>query len=211
MQNFRRYAITFFLLMCVGFSLNAQTLSASNANLFESDSILPIMLSGDLRSLLNDRGNNPQSHPLILSYKADNGSEVSISIHAKTRGHFRRTMGDCKYPPLLLEFTKSDTLAASVFHQQRKIKLVVPCRDEEDVIREWMVYKIYNLVTPESFRVRLVRITLNDTKRKKTTKTFKGFLLEKEQQWPPVNNDKIIKKQTNRLKIERNNLRKMTV
>lgn len=211
MQNFRRYAINFFFLMCVGFSLNAQTLSASSAGLFENDSILSITLSGDLRSLLNDRGNNPQSHPLILSYKADNGGEVSISIHAKTRGHFRRTMGDCKYPPLLLEFTKSDTLAASVFHQQRKIKLVVPCRDEEYVLREWMVYKIYNLVTPESFRVRLVRITLNDTKRKKIADSFYGFLLEDEQQLAARNHDIIIKKQTDPLQIEPDNFMKMAV
>jgi hypothetical protein len=119
---------------------------------------------------MNDRSDNPQYHPLILSYNDNNGT--LLSMQAKTRGHFRRTNGNCTYPPLLLQFTKNDTLSSSIFSGQNKLKLVMPCRGDDYVVREWLVYKIYNLITPKSFRARLVSIELNDTKRKKITPHF---------------------------------------
>ena len=58
----------------------------------------------------------------------------------------------------------------------------MPCRQSEYLIREWLVYKLYNLVTPQSFRVRLVNVTLEETKNKKQTAPFFGILLEEEKQ-----------------------------
>jgi hypothetical protein len=176
-------------------SSGTASLPLSTENLFDSDDSLTIRLTGNISGLMNDRRDNPASYPLILSYKADNGDEISLSIQAKTRGHFRRTMGSCTYPPLLLQFSKSDTLASSIFKQQRKLKLVMPCRGDEYIIREWLAYKIYNLVTPQSFRARLVAIELNDTKKKKTTPPFYGMLLEEDQQMAKRNHDVLIKRQ----------------
>jgi len=169
--------------------------SSSTKGLFDTDEPLNIRLSGNIRELMNDRIDHPKYHPLQLSYKAEEGNEVSLSIEAKTRGHFRKTMGNCTYPPILLHFSKSDTLSSSIFSKQNKLKLVMPCRGDEYVIREWLVYKIYNLITPESFNARLVRIELNDTKRKKISPPFYGFLLEEEQQMAKRNNDVLINKQ----------------
>ena len=165
--------------------------------LFDSDEILNIRLTGNIRELMNDRAEKPGPHPLILSYKSESGDEVSLFIQAKTRGHFRKTMGNCTYPPILLEFSKSDTLLSSIFHQQNKLKLVMPCRGNEYVIREWLVYKIYNLVTPKSFRARLVAVELNDTKKKKITSPFYTILLEEQQQMATRNHDVLIKRQLN--------------
>ena len=58
----------------------------------------------------------------------------------------------------------------------------MPCAGEDYIIREWLVYKIYNLVTPNSFKVRLVRIDLDDAKSKKQAAPFYGFLIEDEKQ-----------------------------
>jgi len=169
--------------------------SSSTKGLFDTDEPLKIRLSGNIRELMNDRIEHPQYHPLRLSYKAEDGNEVSLSIEAKTRGHFRKTMGNCIYPPIQLHFLKSDTLSSSIFSKQNKLKLVMPCRGDEYVIREWLVYKIYNLITPESFNARLVQIELNDTKRKKISPPFYGFVLEEEQQMAKRNNDVLINKQ----------------
>jgi hypothetical protein len=200
------HALVYFVSGCIILSntINAQAYNDSSntaphplsaESLFDTDDSLTIKLTGDLSKLMNDRDDNPKSHPLILSYKAENGSEISISIQAKTRGHFRRTMGACTYPPLLLQFSKSDTLASSIFKEQRKLKLVVPCRGDDYIIREWLAYKIYNLVTPQSFRARLVTIELNDTKKKKITSPFYGMLLEEEQQMAKRNHDVLIKRE----------------
>ena len=176
-------------------SAGSAILPSSPQGLFDREEPLAIRLTGNIRALMNDRGDNPELRPLILSYKTENGNDISLSIQAKTRGHFRKTMGGCTYPPLLLQFSKSDTLSSSIFSQQHKLKLVVPCRGDEYVIREWLVYKIYNLVTPQSFRTRLVTIELDDTKKNKTTPPFYGLLLEEEQQMAKRNHDVLFKRQ----------------
>ncbi|HYK46025.1 MAG TPA: hypothetical protein VEV83_12690 [Parafilimonas sp.] len=164
------------------------------AGLFDNDSILTIRLSGNIRELMNDRADVSQLHPLVLSYRAEDGTEVPVSIQAKTRGHFRKTMGDCTYPPISLQFSKSDTLSSSIFWDQNKLKLVMPCQGEDYVVREWLVYKAYNLVTLKSFRARLVKVELNDTKKNKVTPGFYGILLEEDQQVAARNNDVVIKR-----------------
>lgn len=200
----------FFLIGCPVQS-KTQSPAGNDTGLFDTDSVLQITMSGDIRGLMNDRGNKPGDHPLILTYKAGNGMDYSISIFAKTRGHFRKTMGNCKYPPIYLEFSKSDTLNASVFHEQHKLKLVMPCKQDDYIIREWMAYRIYNLVTPESFRVRLARITLNDTKKKNISEPFYAFLVEDAQQLAGRNHCFILKKQFNPKEIEQSAFLKMAV
>ncbi len=154
----------------------------SEKDLFESDEILPITLKGNIRDLLNDRGETPTYHPVTLSYKNKDSSEVNIPVQMKTRGHFRKLKANCKYPPLLINFPKDVDRLSTVFSGQNKLKLVTPCAGEDYVIREWLVYKIYNLITPMSFRARLVRIDLDDDKSKKQAAPFYGFLIEDEKQ-----------------------------
>jgi hypothetical protein len=151
-------------------------------DLFESDKVLPIILKGRLKDLLNDRTEEPKNYPLTLSYIKTDGSKSEIPVEVKTRGHFRKVKGNCSYPPLLIHFPKTGLHAASIFSEQAKLKLVMPCRGDEYVIREWLVYKIYNLVTPKSFRARLVKVQLADDKNKKLPDPVYGILLEEEKQ-----------------------------
>jgi len=167
---------------------------SSSKGLFESNEVLHIKLTGNLRDLMNDRGDKPKLHPLTISYTGESGTEVALPIQAKTRGHFRKALGGCTYPPILLQFSKNDALASSVFSQQSKLKLVMPCRGDEYVLHEWMPYRIYNLVTPESFRARLVSVELNDTRKNKTTPPFYGFLLEEDHQVASRNHEVLIKR-----------------
>ena len=57
-------------------------------------------------------------------------------------------------------------MGGTVFDGQNGIKLVSHCRDRDDdeqnVIEEYLVYRTYNLLTDESFRVRLARVTYAD-------------------------------------------------
>jgi hypothetical protein len=179
----------------VCFTISGQTEKAHGTGLFDNDSVLKITLGGNLRDLMTDKADNPQNHPVTISYHQEDGKELSIPAEARTRGHFRRTMGNCMYPPLLLQFAKSDILPSSIFKQQDKLKLVMPCVGDDYVIREWMVYRIYNLVTPKSFRARLVSVELYDTKKKKSTSPFYGILLEEDRQMATRNEDVLVKRQ----------------
>jgi len=156
--------------------------SSSGKELFESDEILEITISGLTKDLLKDRSDNAKEHPMNILYKAEDGTEISLAAELKTRGHFRRLMGNCTYPPLQVNFTENDTLDSSIFKGQNKLKLVMPCSGDEYVVREWLVYKLYNVITPKSFRARLVKVTLNNTKNNKTESPFYGMLLESEKQ-----------------------------
>jgi hypothetical protein len=152
----------------------------SGKDLFDSDEMLSFTLKGNIRDLLNDRGDKPSYHPITLSYRNKDSSEVNIPVKIKTRGHFRKLKANCKYPPLQINMPKDIDGLSSVFSGQKKLKLVMPCAGEDYVIREWLVYKIYNLITPMSFRVRLVQIDLDDAKSKKQAAPFYGFLIEDE-------------------------------
>ena len=59
---------------------------------------------------------------------------------------------------------------------------MVPCKGDEYVVREWLTYKLYNVITPNSFRARLVKVKLDDVTKGKTTDAFYGILLEEEKQ-----------------------------
>jgi hypothetical protein len=167
--------------------LSSQKLSAG---LFDSDEVLNIKLSGSIRSLFNDRGDNAPYRPLVLTYKNADSSSVTINIRAKTRGNFRRQKSNCTYPPILLNFIKKEA-KPSLFDQQDKLKLVNPCAGEEFVVREYLVYKLYNLITPKSYKARLARVTFDDVDRKKET-TFLSILLEEDEQMAKRNNTKLM-------------------
>ena len=162
-------------------------------NLFDQEDILDFTLKGNLKTLFKDRGDNPSYHPITISYVSTGGETIDISLKAKTRGRFRRSASNCVYPPILLNFSKKKTPPNSLFQGQDKLKLVVPCRDDRYVVREYLVYKLYNLLTEYSFKARLVRVVYMDEEKGKTTDPLFGVLIEDEDEMALRNQMKILK------------------
>lgn len=154
---------------------------AQPKSLFDSEDILEVTLRGDLKVALGDRGEDPQYHNASLRY-TDDQSVIDIPIRIKTRGNFRKDPANCKYPPLFLNFAKSSTPESSIFYNQDKLKLITPCRGDQYVINEYLVYKLYNLVTPLSFKARLLKVTFEDTVKNKSSDPYYGVFLEEEEQ-----------------------------
>jgi hypothetical protein len=167
---------------------------SSSPTVFDSEEILDITLKGNVRDLLNNRTGEAKNFPILVKYHGKDGTADSLPITMKTRGHFRRIRSNCEYPPLLLQFTKGSIAANSRFFGESKLKLIMPCKGEEFVIHEWMVYKLYNLLTPLSYKAALVRVTLADDARKKNTAPFYGVLLEQDKQMARRNNLVLIKR-----------------
>lgn len=170
--------------------------------LFDTDEVLDIILTGKIKELLNDRSENPKNYPVLLRSVHPGGENIEIPVEVRTRGHFRRLEGNCTYPPLMIQFPKKGDKTGSIFSEQAKLKLVMPCRGDDYVIREWMVYKLYNLITPKSFRARLVKVHLEDVRNKKLPPPVYGILLEEEKQMARRNSciaveKKLQPKQTN--------------
>ena len=163
------------------------TTDSTRMKLFGSDEPFEITLSGNVKELLIDRAVVSQFHPMMLMYARDS-VRLSIPVEMRTRGHFRKMKENCIYPPLLIHFLKNDNHLSSVFNEQVNLKLTMPCQGDEYVVNEYLVYKIYNLISPQSFRVRLVRVKMEDTKSKKVTGPFYGFLYEEHAQMASRNN-----------------------
>lgn len=151
--------------------------------LFESDAPLQLRFAGDLRTLLNDRDSlKAEYHPFTLVYRAGDAAPESVAVRLRTRGHWRRQKRNCDYPPLLLNFPQSK-VEGTVFAGQNRLKLVTPCRPsrrdyEQYVLGEYLAYKVYNLLTPLSLRVRLAPATYVDTTGRQDSLTTYTFLLE---------------------------------
>ncbi len=181
-------------LILVFFMILSHFVFGQNEGLFENDRILEISLKGDARSLFKNTKGDAEYFDFEIEYSEDSGNERLIPLRVKTRGHFRREMNVCDYPPLLLNFAKKD-VENTIFSGQDKIKLVMPCRGEKYVLREYLAYKMYNLLTPMSFKVRLVRLTVLDSSNSgKSIDPFIGFLIEEEDQMAERNGMKSLDK-----------------
>ena len=181
MSTLKKYFVVGFYCL-LGAFIPAATAQTESQGLFDQESPLKMALSGKLPPFFEDPSKTPRKYAQVLSYPDANGHIVEIPIEVSARGHFRRLLGHCSYPPLQLIFPKNEVQQTSIFKDQVKTKLVMPCRGDEYVIREWLVYKLYNLISPYSFRVRLVQLTLVDEERKKPIEPFYAFLLEEEKQ-----------------------------
>jgi len=166
---------------------------SQSPGLFDSDQVMKFTLRGDLKTVFKDRRDDSEYYKATIRYM-DNQGEVDIPIKIKTRGHFRKQAGNCQYPPLQLNFAKSSTPDNSVFWGHDKMKLVTPCQGDQYVINEYMVYKLYNLITPKSFKARLVSVIYEDTVKNKISDPSFGILLEEEDQMAARNNSVSIEK-----------------
>ncbi len=169
------------------------TMLGQSSHLFDTDDVMELNLKGDLKTVFKDRGDDPQYHKATLQYKVDSNT-INIPLKIKTRGHFRKMSSNCKYPPILLNFKKSATPKGSVFKGQDKMKLVTACQSEEYVVHEYLVYKLYNLISPRSFKAKLVKVTFQDTVKNKSLTPYYGILLEEEKQMVKRNQGSSFKK-----------------
>jgi hypothetical protein len=149
--------------------------------LFSDHSVIVLTITAPMPSLLKQRPNQ-EYLPGIIEYTEADGSTVTIDTGVRTRGNYRRQKRICPFPPLRVNVDKSQA-RGTLFHKQDKIKLVAHCRDnselyEQGVIREYLAYRILNLLTDISYRVRLARITYVDSEGKHDDRTQYGFFIE---------------------------------
>jgi len=155
---------------------------AENRRLFRSQDVLAFTLTADFKSI--DRDRDPAStktFPGTLTFEQPDGSTVTKPVQVRGRGHSRRNPKICDFSPLRLEFKKEE-MAGTVFAGHSWIKLGTHCRSnavfEQYVLREYTAYRIFNLITPQSFRARLARPTYVEASTQKPIATRFGMLIE---------------------------------
>ena len=152
------------------------------APLFAEESPLEIRIESDFRQIRRDRREGNPEHEGVVVVIDDDGGETRWPVQVRTRGNFRLQSSTCSFPPIRLNFPKSEVVGG-VFEGQDKIKLVTHCRDryQEELLREYLAYRIYNVVTDQSFRVRLARVTYVDTSGNEDPLTRNAFFIEMEE------------------------------
>jgi hypothetical protein len=156
-------------------------------SLFRSDEIIKMELRSDFSAIQKDRDGNPVYHNSELIYYNAANEPVKLSAKVMVRGNFRMKPTNCNFPPLLVNFRRND-VKNTIFENQDKLKLVTPCQSEEDLIKEYTAYKMYNQVTDLSFKVRLVKILYFDTYLNKTVFEKYSFFLENKEHVAERNN-----------------------
>ena len=139
--------------------------------------ILNVNLELDFEKMLENKRSNTYQ-PAVFSYTDKEGNVQSWQIKTRVRGRFRRMK--CEMPPLKLQFPKKE-LKSNGFKKHNDFKLVTHCLEgkegNDNVLREYLAYELYNLVSKQSLRTQLVKITYNDNKSKSKTIRY-GILIE---------------------------------
>ncbi|MDH3902482.1 MAG: hypothetical protein OES90_04600, partial [Xanthomonadales bacterium] len=108
------------------------------------------------------------------------GQQHTIDAEVAPRGITRR-LRVCKFPPLKIHFDKK-ALKGSEFRGNKSLKLVTYCKIqskyEQYYIKESLIYRMYNLLTDYSFRVKPMMIEYLDNEGKDDPITRFGFLIE---------------------------------
>ena len=173
--------------LCFLFLLSGVALAQEKQNVLFTE---PAAISSDPSDLMTLRleipiktlrkETNDSVYTKSTLYYKEKDAWDSLPVELRTRGEFRRKK--CVFPPVKIKFSKED-IENTVFENNKKLKLVVPCRHEEakndNVVKEYLAYKLYEPVTPFHFKTRLVNLQWSQKSSKKNSgHQLKGILLE---------------------------------
>ena len=156
--------------------LNAEK---ETVQLFDDYSFLPLKFKYS-RKQLKKETNDSTYMKSLLSYETKEGAWDTLEVKIRTRGNFRRKT--CFFTPIKLKVSKANA-KGTVFEKNRKLKVVFPCLNEylkdDYLMKEYIIYKMYEVVMPYHFKTRLIEVEFDDIKNKKVkTYQLKGFLIE---------------------------------
>jgi len=159
--------------------------------LFDRDDLMEISLRFDITHYRRKKDES-QYFDATLIYHTSPSDSIVKTLKLRPRGISRLSI--CDFPPIMLNFKKQDSVGGE-FSKIDKIKMVTHCSagGEDYLLKEFLVYKMFNVLTEYSFRVRLVRVNyINTFKESKPIREF-AFLIE------PV---KSLEKRTNSKEID---------
>ncbi|MCK5838642.1 MAG: hypothetical protein KAG99_02280, partial [Bacteroidales bacterium] len=167
--------------------------------LFDSHEIIDMTIKADFNAIFKEIREERDSayHEGVVYYKTANNTIDTINIDLKPRGNFRKSPEHCGFPPLFIKFSKKQS-KNTPFEGLKKLKLVTHCNNskktyEQYVLKEYLVYRTYNVITDSGFHVRLARITYIDESGKSKNLTKYGFFIENDKQMAERLGGKIIK------------------
>lgn len=170
-------AVFLLLLVCTT-PLAAQEKQQKPAKLFQSEDTLAVTMNAPWREIVrNEKNQNP--YPASIEFTDSLGNITTLDMTVERRGITRQRV--CRYPPIKLRFEKEE-VKGSAFRGQKSLKLVTHCqkasRFEQYYVLEMLAYRMYNLITDFSFRVRPLKVNYTDSKTGDVDDGRFAFLIE---------------------------------
>jgi len=146
--------------------------------LFREQEVLPIKLRFSNKEMKKETNDSTYLFSKLLFM--DNGQWDSMDVRIRARGNYRRA--HCYFPPLKVKIKKA-IAKETLFKGNKELKLVMPCvqstKSLDNIVKEYMAYKIYEVISPFHFKTRMLSIEYTELKGKKDkVHTVKGFFIE---------------------------------
>ena len=171
------------MFLFIGINAGAQSDDSAPVHrpLFDDNAIVAVTVEGPLQTIMRARDESIE-YPSIFRYTDADGSEHILDIKLQIRGKFRAKKETCNFAPLRINFKKKQ-VAGTLFHGQNRIKLVTDCQMsrgnyQQILLKEYLAYKILNLLSDRSFGARLLNVTYIDTDRKNKSRESYAFFIE---------------------------------
>jgi hypothetical protein len=146
--------------------------------LFTDSQLVEVSLTFDITTFLAEKpADEYLSAKMVLNRGRPDSLQLDILLRA--RGNYRYR--NCPFPPIRLNLAESGTQYSDL-EQMDNLKMVTHCRDDEEymvyLLREYLIYRLYNIITDNSFRVRLLRVHYIDTGSGDNSFTTLAFVIE---------------------------------
>lgn len=145
--------------------------------LFSSNDPIQVEIQASWRQIL--RKEDDTRWPATLLMTDSTGEARSIPLTVERRGKSRQDT--CDFPPIRMRFNKNDA-KGTIFQGEGALKLVTHCDDgyrwTQYYVREMLAYRLYNLITDYSFRVRPFAIRYRDPDRDSEPDEQFAFVIE---------------------------------
>jgi len=165
--------------------------------IFGPEEPLEFIVATNFKALTKNKKKDEYQIAQVI-YNLWDSINISREIRIKPRGVFR--LDNCSNPPLWINMKKTDEVF-ELLDGLKKMKLVIPCRGQSQyqdyIFTEYLAYKLYNIITDYSFKVRLIKVNYSDTEGKAKPGNAYTFILESQKALAerkesiPIKNDRV--------------------
>lgn len=116
----------------------------------------------------------------IFIFNNEKGEPDTMKVEVRTRGNARLKV--CNVPPMKLKFSKKELRRRNLAEEPNSIKMVLGCHNsdiyQQYLLREYLAYRIYNLLSDYSYRTQLLNMKFVDLKSKREPNPGFAFFIE---------------------------------